>query len=85
MINVIDCHQFFSLLKGFNEELKLIDENYDQREYLLIVRYQLRYSLHQMQNLTHLSNQQKQTIIKCETHLNNLNKLIDYNKQQIAK
>lgn len=85
MINVIDCHQFFSLLKGFNEELKLIDENYDQREYLLIVRYQLRYSLHQMQNLTHLSNQQKQTIIKCETHLNNLNKLIDYHKQQIAK
>ena len=85
MINVIDCHQFFSLLKGFNEELKLIDENYNQREYLLIVRYQLRYSLNQMQQLTRLSNQQKQTILKCKHHLHNLNALIDYHQQLIAK
>ena len=53
------------MLSSFNEQLNFIDENYDQKQYLLIVRYQLRYIVRQMEQLNDLRHSQKQVLTKC--------------------
>lgn len=53
------------MLSSFNEQLNFVDENYDQKQYLLIVRYQLRYIVRQMEQLSDLRHSQKQVLTKC--------------------
>lgn len=75
-INVINCKSFFSLLCSFNEKLNFVDENFNNKQYLLIVRYQLRYDLQQMAQINDLKLSQKAVLRHCQAQIDIVSEII---------
>lgn len=75
-INIINCKSFFSLLCGFNEKLNAVDKNFNNKQYLLILRYQLRYDLQQMAQIADLRASQKAVLHHCQTQINIVSDII---------
>lgn len=67
------------MLSSFNEQLNFVDENYNQKQYLLIVRYQLRYIVRQMEQLNDLKTSQKHVLTKCRHQIDIVSAIIQAN------
>lgn len=67
------------MLSSFNEQLNFVDENYNQKQYLLIVRYQLRYIVRQMEQLNDLKTSQKRVLTKYRHQIDIVSAIIQAN------
>lgn len=64
------------MLCGFNEKLNFVDENFNNKQYLLILRYQLRYDLQQMAQINDLRLSQKAVLRHCQTQIDIVSEII---------